>query len=68
MAPLERANALLAAPRDGWVALSADESRIVAQGKTCAEVVEAAKRAGETDPVLIKTPPDWSPRVLTFCV
>lgn len=52
------------APLDRWIALSADETRIVADAATFAEVAEAADRAGESDPLIIRVPPDWTPRVL----
>jgi hypothetical protein len=49
--------------RDRWVALSSDETRIVATGKTFAEVADAVERSGETDPILLRVPEDWTPRV-----
>lgn len=52
------------APPDGWVAFSADESRLVAYGATYDEVVEKAETNGEPDPVLVKVPKDWSLLVL----
>jgi hypothetical protein len=60
----DRASVLLSAPLDCWVALSEDETRIVAVGDTFAEVVEKAHQEGVTDPIIIKTPEDWTPRVL----
>jgi Family of unknown function (DUF5678) len=39
-----------------WVAWDHDETRVVASGKTFAEAVEAAERAGEKDPVMQKLP------------
>lgn len=59
-----RAKALLRAPLDRWVALSEDESRIVADGATFEEVVREAKRLGVADPIVLKTPEDWTPLVL----
>ena len=49
---------------DSWIALSGDESAVVGRGSTYAEAVEDAAKNGEGDPVLIKTPSDWSPLVL----
>ena len=62
MSPQEaaRLELLRSAPLSSWVALSADETRIVATGATYSEVVELSERAGETDPLIIKTPEQWS--------
>jgi hypothetical protein len=56
-----RLEALRSAPMNSWVALSEDETRIVAVGKTYAEVAENSDRAGVEDPVIIKTPASWAP-------
>ena len=56
-----RADALRAAPLNSWVALSEDESRIVASGATYEEAVKKSEEAGVTDPVLVRTPPEWLP-------
>jgi hypothetical protein len=40
-----------------WIAWDHSMTRIVASGATPAEALEAAKKAGETDPVLGKSPP-----------
>ena len=64
MSPDDRAQALRAAPPDGWVAFSADESRLIAYGKTYDEAVAKAEQNGEPDPVLVKVPKDWSMQVL----
>jgi len=45
------------APLDSWVALSDDETRIIAVGATYSEAAEKSERAGVSDPVIIKTPP-----------
>ncbi len=55
-----RLNLLRTAPLDAWVALSQDESRIVATGSDYDEVAQRADEAGETDPVILKTPPAWA--------
>jgi len=39
-------------PPGTWLALSADQSRIVAAGATYGEAVDGATAAGELDPVL----------------
>ena len=59
-----RLSALAHAPLDRWVALSADETRVVADGGTFEEVAAAAERAGESDPLIVRIPEDWTPRVL----
>ena len=55
-----RLNLLRPAPLDAWIALSQDESRIVATGDDYDEAARKAEEAGETDPVILKTPPVWS--------
>ncbi len=57
-----RADALLNAPPNHWVALSEDESRIVAVGETFEEAVANAEKAGVSNPVIVKVPEDWTPR------
>jgi hypothetical protein len=56
-----RFEALRSAPLDSWVALSEDESQIVAVGTSYDEVVEKSENAGVSDPVLLKTPKSWLP-------
>lgn len=56
-----RIQALRSAPLNSWVALSDDESKIVAIGKTYEEVVSASTRAGVEDPLIVKTPKVWAP-------
>ena len=59
-----RLELLRSAPLDSWIALSADETHIVATGKTFMEADSAAKRSGEKGYFLLKTPTSWLPRVL----
>jgi len=40
-----------------WIAWDHGMQRIVASGESAAEVLEMARKAGETDPVLGKSPP-----------
>lgn len=54
---------LMKAPMNRWIALSSDESRMIAEGSTFAEVVEAAERSGEEDPQFLYVPEDWTPRI-----
>jgi hypothetical protein len=56
-----RAELLSKAPSDSWIALSQDETRIVAVGHTYEEAVRKSDDAGESDPVLLKTPKAWLP-------
>ncbi len=55
-----RLELLRSAPLNSWIALSEDESRIVATGATYSEVVELSERAGVRDPLIIKTPEQWT--------
>jgi hypothetical protein len=56
-----RLEVLRSAPLNSWIALSKDESKIVAVGSSYDEVVMKSESAGESDPVLIKTPASWLP-------
>ena len=56
-----RLEALRSAPLDSWIALSEDESKIVAVGKTYSEAVAKCESAGVTDPIILKTPASWGP-------
>ncbi len=68
MAPEERVKILREAKPNIWIALSADESRVVGRGNTYGEAVAEAEKQGEQDPVILKTPDDWSPKVFSPCV
>jgi hypothetical protein len=56
-----RLELLRSAPLNKWIALSEDESSIVAVGETYGEVSERSDLAGEVDPVILKTPQEWAP-------
>jgi len=56
-----RLEALKSAPLDSWVALSEDETRVVAVGASYEEAVHKSEEAGVMDPVLVKTPRVWLP-------
>jgi hypothetical protein len=58
-----RVEALRAAPPNSWVALSEDETKVVAVGATYDEAVKNSEKAGVSDPILIKTPEHWA----SFC-
>jgi hypothetical protein len=55
-----RLEILRSAPLDKWIALSGDESRLIAVGDDYSEVSQKADAAGETDAVILKTPSVWS--------
>jgi hypothetical protein len=57
-------NVLEKAPRDCWLALNQDETKVVGRGENMKEALEAAKESGEDDPVLIWAPKEWVPVVL----
>lgn len=59
-----RLDILRNAPLDSWIALSADETRLVGVGKTLEEAVREAEKNGESDPLILKTPPEWLPLAL----
>ncbi len=59
-----RIAALRSVPPNVWVALSDDETKVIATGATYEEAVLGSERAGVSDPILIKTPEKWLP----FCV
>jgi hypothetical protein len=56
-----RLEALRSAPLDSWIALSEDETKIVAVGSTYDEAVKNSERAGVSEPILVKTPKSWLP-------
>ena len=51
------------APRDCWLALSKDESKVVGRGENITEAVNEAKENGEDDPVLLWAPAQWMPAI-----
>lgn len=59
-----RSEALRSAPLDSWVALSAGETRVTAVGQSYEELSAALDRMGDTDSVILKTPPAWLPMTL----
>jgi hypothetical protein len=63
MSPEARVKALREAEPGSWIAFAQDESRVVATAGSYDEVVEAAEKAGESDPVITRVPNDWVARV-----
>jgi len=55
--PIDLTEVLKNAPAGEWIALSHDEGRIVATGKTLDDVLKAATEAGEEQPIVLKVPP-----------
>lgn len=51
-------------PKGAWVALSKDEERVVAYGAELQEALDKAKKAGETEPVVIRVPEAEAPTLL----
>ena len=64
----ERVRILSDAKPNSWLAFSSDESKVVGRGNTYVEAVEDAERQGEADPILVKIPETWEPRVFHPCV
>lgn len=51
-------------PKGAWVALSADEERVLAYGADLTEAVKKANQLGESDPVIVRVPENPSSLVL----
>ena len=64
MSAQERVRIFADATPNSWLAFSQDESRVVAQGESYGQAVENAQEQGESDPVLMRVPDEWRPRVL----
>jgi len=60
-----RVELLRSAPMNSWIALSADETRIVAIGNTFMEADAIARKSGEKKFILTRTPDKWMPRDLS---
>ena len=63
----ERVRILSDAKPNSWVALSSDESKVVGRGDSFEQAIEDAQTHGENDPLLIKIPDNWEPRVFSLC-
>lgn len=68
MSAEERVRILSEAKPNSWLAFSSDETKVAGRGDTYLQAVEDAERQGETDPVLVKIPENWEPRVFHPCV
>jgi hypothetical protein len=60
-----RLELLRSAPLNSWIALSADETQILAIAKTFMEADEIAQKTGQKDYFLTRTPDEWVSRVFT---
>ena len=49
---------------DEWVALSGNETKVIASGKTVKEVLKKAKEKGENSPIITKVPTEYGNYVL----
>lgn len=63
----ERVRILREAKPNSWLALSSDESRVAGRGDSFEQAIEDARKNGESDPLMIKVPESWEPRVLKPC-
>ena len=63
MSAEERVRILREAKPNTWVAFSEDESKVVAYGDSYSQVVKAAEDLGEKEPLIVKAPENWNPKV-----
>jgi Family of unknown function (DUF5678) len=61
----ERVRILREAKPNSWVAFSEDESKVVAYGDTYSDAVKAAEKLGESEPLMVKVPDNWSTKVFS---
>lgn len=55
-AALDLISILAGVPRGAWVAISAGEKRVIAQGFDMQKVIEEAKNKGEDKPIITRVP------------
>ena len=58
---LARIAALQSAPLNSWIALSGDETRVIAHGSSFEEVSAQLETIGDDDAVMMRTPAVWEP-------
>jgi hypothetical protein len=51
-------------PRGAWVAISRDQTRVLNFGADVREVLDAARNAGEEDPIIVRVPESDSALIL----
>jgi len=61
--PADLSTLLEKAPRNCWLALNEDETKLVGRGETVQEAVDEAKKNGVGDPIIIWAPKKWIPVV-----
>ena len=61
MARLARIDVLRSAPLNAWIALSDDETMLIASGNSYEEVSRKLDEMGNEDALIIRTPPQWGP-------
>jgi hypothetical protein len=54
-----RLEALTGAPRNSWLALDEEETKVVGSGSTLEEAVAKARDNGVNDPVVVWSPENW---------
>jgi len=59
-----RIAALSKAPLNSWIALSDDETRLIAHGPTYQAVADKLDKLGDQTSIILKTPPSWLPLAL----
>ena len=52
---------------NSWLAFASDESKVVGRGDTYMEAVDDAERHGEIDPIMVRIPESWEPRIFNPC-
>ena len=67
MSAEERVRILSEAKPNSWLAFASDESKVVGRGDTYMEAVEDAERHGEIDPIMVRIPESWEPRIINPC-
>jgi hypothetical protein len=55
------AGVLASAPRDRWLALATDESKVVGTGRSLEEALQEAIKNGVQEPVMMWSPKSWLP-------
>jgi hypothetical protein len=64
----ERLRVLREAKPNTWIAFSADESKVVAAAENYSDAVKTALENGEKEPVILRTPENWLPRMFLHWV
>jgi hypothetical protein len=54
---------LAEAPRNCWLALNEEQTKVVGRGETIKEAVAEAQKSGVQDPIVMWAPKQWIPSV-----